>query len=177
VVTRRKIEQPPVLPGGLQLDADQPLQQRVWRAERVGWIFIAAVVLAALLGLFGPGPLSHTDVSSSDGTLNVQYLRFVRMGGTTSMQVDVSGAAVQASELRLRVDQQVIENFKVEQITPEPAEALPDGGDVIYVFTLPGTGDHATITFDLRSEGMGPATGRVEVVGGPSVSLAVFLYP
>ena len=47
-----------VRPDGLQLDEDRGFQRRFWRAERIAWGTFAAIMLAALSGLFGgSGPL------------------------------------------------------------------------------------------------------------------------
>lgn len=84
--------QPERLPlRGLQIDEDIRVEQRAWTAERFGWVGIAAVIVLALLGLFGPGPLSHESVESPDASLHVDYNRFIRMGGTTSIEVEISG--------------------------------------------------------------------------------------
>jgi hypothetical protein len=54
---------------------DMPMQQRVWRFERVGWYVLVAIVLLALAGLFGNGPLSDAEVVSQDGRVRVEYQR------------------------------------------------------------------------------------------------------
>ncbi|MGH8906054.1 MAG: hypothetical protein ACRD0K_05980 [Egibacteraceae bacterium] len=56
--------EPPILPGGLRLDEDPEGHRRARRAGRVSWALMAALIVAALLGLFGPGPLSHTEAAA-----------------------------------------------------------------------------------------------------------------
>jgi hypothetical protein len=172
-----RIEQPPMTPGGLQLDEDIIGQERAWRLERFGWAVMAVTVLAALVGLFGPGPLSHSNASSPDGTLQVQYERFVRMGDTLEMQVQVSGPLARRDELRLRVGAGILEAFQVQQLTPEPSESLPTGEDAILVYMLSGQDDQVTVTFNLQPQAIGPTASHIEVTGGPIVEFSQFLYP
>lgn len=48
----------------LEIEEDLRLQHRLWTAERVGWLMVGVLVLAALAGLFGTGPLSLSSVAS-----------------------------------------------------------------------------------------------------------------
>ncbi|MGH8900338.1 MAG: hypothetical protein ACRDYA_01325 [Egibacteraceae bacterium] len=99
-----------------------------------------------MLGLFGPGPLSHESVESPDALLRVNYNRFVRMGGSTSIEVEISGQAAQQSELQLRLGEKLINNMKIQQIIPEPAQARAQGRDVIYTVQLSGEAERMAIT-------------------------------
>ncbi|HET8720461.1 MAG TPA: hypothetical protein VFM24_00430, partial [Nitrospira sp.] len=47
---------------GIQFDQDLRFQERIWRIERVGWLAMAAILFAAVLGLFGRGLLSQASV-------------------------------------------------------------------------------------------------------------------
>jgi hypothetical protein len=60
----------------MEIETDLEFQRRVWRVPRVGWLIIGAAVVAALLGLFGTGPLSRA--STDGGGLTVEYDRFAR---------------------------------------------------------------------------------------------------
>jgi len=61
-------------------------------AQRVGWLVIAAVLFAAIAGIFGGGPISRADTSvESDGArIELEYPRF--------------GRSRSPQELRLRID-------------------------------------------------------------------------
>uniref|UniRef100_A0A1I7YW47 CinA domain-containing protein n=1 Tax=Steinernema glaseri TaxID=37863 RepID=A0A1I7YW47_9BILA len=70
---------------------DMSMQQRVWRFERVGWYLLVIVVLLALAGLFGNGPLSDAEVVSQDGRVKVEYQRLSRSGTTDNLYITVQG--------------------------------------------------------------------------------------
>ncbi len=44
--------------GDLELAQDLDFERHTWTVERIGWLAMAAVGLAALAGWLGPGPLS-----------------------------------------------------------------------------------------------------------------------
>ena len=53
-------------------------QKAVWIAERVAWILLALVPLAALAGVFSHGPLSDRKATAPDSPFTVEYERFQR---------------------------------------------------------------------------------------------------
>ena len=55
--------------GDLELDQDLIFERRTWTVERVAWVIMALVGLAALAGLLGPGPLSETTSGEQGGPL------------------------------------------------------------------------------------------------------------
>jgi hypothetical protein len=162
---------------GIELTEDIEGQQRAWVAERVGWAAMAVIAVAALAGGFGPGPLSQATASSPDGSVTVDYQRFVRNGGTTTVQVEVSGPAAQQPEVLMRVADSLLQDVQIEQITPEPAEARPAADAVVLAYTVEGSPDRVEVMLDLRPDGIGLVPAAVEVPGGGSASFWLFVYP
>ena len=74
---------------------------------------MALVVVAALAGLFGAGPLSWSSETASDGSVEVSFQRFARRGGPAelSLAVPVSGGQDQAE---VWVDARYLERLDVE---------------------------------------------------------------
>lgn len=64
--------------GELETSQDIDLQSRAWAVQRVGWGVIALTVLAALLGLFGPGLFNNATAGSKEAPLWLEYKRFGR---------------------------------------------------------------------------------------------------
>jgi hypothetical protein len=79
--------------------------------------------------------------------------------------------------LLLRIDEPLLSGLQIEHITPLPSEARPTGSAVVYVFPLQGSPEQVTVTFNVKPDGIGPATGRIGVVDGPDVDLTHFTYP
>ena len=54
--------------GDLQIHQDLCQERREWKIQRVGWLLMALMLVAALAGLLGPGPLSSTIAEDSRST-------------------------------------------------------------------------------------------------------------
>lgn len=80
----------------LEIRQDQRFQQREWRLERIGWTLIALFVLAGLLGLLGPGPLSWATARSDGGLVEVEYQRFTHWVADDTVEIRVAPDAVGA---------------------------------------------------------------------------------
>src|SRR4029079_12532418 len=55
---------------------DMDFQRRSWTVERAGWLILGVVMVAALVGLFGYGPVSKAHLNGND--LKLSYERFQR---------------------------------------------------------------------------------------------------
>ena len=70
-----------------EIGEDPAFQRRVWIVQRCGWVMMAFLILFALLGGFGRGPLSAWDVASADGRLRVEYEAVLRQDSATRWHV------------------------------------------------------------------------------------------
>lgn len=159
------------------LPAGVPVKQRqAGRADRLGWLFLAALVAAGLLGAWGDGPFSTTRVASPDGNLVVSYERFARNLGDTRLEVRMTPSRTGGGVARLHVGQSYLAGFQVQATTPEPTTVLARNGQWIYEFPVEG-GAQLLVRFDLRpSGGMGLREGAVGTTSG-SVRFTQLIYP
>lgn len=147
-------------------------QRKLWRAERLGWLGMLAVVLAALLGLLGGGgPLAEG--SARDGALEIQGPRIARLGSAAPLRVTLPPGQGEA-ELRLPADFPV--RWRVRDMAP--AAVTSAGGAGAFVLHLPRAAD-GTVAATLHIEPTG-APGlrslRIESAGR-AVDLAVLVWP
>ncbi|HEV2128712.1 MAG TPA: hypothetical protein VGR22_08850, partial [Thermomicrobiales bacterium] len=85
--------------GDLEVDEDIEFQEREWKVQRVGWALMLVVIVLALVGLFGTGPLSAVEREADDGTLVLEYQRFVRHGGRTTFSIAAAGSQAENGEI------------------------------------------------------------------------------
>ncbi|WP_425928308.1 hypothetical protein [Pseudomonas sp. NyZ201] len=156
------------------VEEDMTLQQRVWRFERVGWYVLVLIVLLALAGLFGNGPLSDADATSADGRVRVEYQRLSRSGTTDSMRIQVRGTPGQPVQLLLGGS--LLREASIETLQPEPLSAQSRGEEILMRL---GTGEDgiATLYLTLRSEHVGRLEGRVGLGQGSTTTFSTFFFP
>ncbi len=153
---------------------DMPMQQRVWRFERIGWYVLVAIVLLALAGLFGNGPLSDAEVVSQDGRVRVEYQRLSRSGTTDSLFITVQGIPGQPVELQL--EGSLLRDASIETLQPEPQRSMSHGQAMLFQLGTKHDGV-ATLYLTLRSEHVGTLKGSVRAGTESAVHFSTFLYP
>lgn len=160
---------------GLEIDADMNFQVKEWRVERIGWVLMALLALAGLLGLFGEGPLAN--VRAENGPIAVEYDRFERLLSPAQLQIQVAPEAVQNDEVRLQVTRKLLDGLEVQDISPQPdsMELSPD--TVVYVFKVTNPNAPMRITFDMETAKAGSHSGQVGIENGALVDIRQFIYP
>ncbi len=163
--------------GGLDVSEDIDYQRRAWRVQRVGWVVWAGVLVAAMAGLFGHGPLSAAHVQSASGAFAVAYARLARHSDPMLLQIRLAPGAAPQGEARIWLDRTYLAGAEVQSIFPEPerVEAGPDR--MTYVFTVDQPDHPTTIAFHVTYEGMGATPVRVGLDGGEAVQFTQFVYP
>lgn len=161
----------------LQLDEDLPFQRNQWRAERIGWVAMAAIIAAALAGVLGGGGLlSDTSGTTADGRGRVQYQRFARRESPTTLDISI-GKTTSEHSIRLRVDERYLAAMSLRAINPHPSTtALADG---FYTFAFdrsPGAVD-ARIQLQLEPNAIGSVQGWLAIDDGAPLRIKHFIFP
>lgn len=150
------------------------MQKRVWRFERVGWYVLVIIVLLALAGLFGNGPLSDAEVVSQDGRLKVEYQRLSRSGTTDNLFITIQGSPRQP--VMLELEGSLLREASIETMQPEPQVSMSHGPALLLQLGTSKDG-MATLYLTLRSEHVGSLEGVVRSDSNTEVHFSTFLYP
>lgn len=113
-------------------------QRKEWAVQRVAWAVMAVVVVSAVAGLFGAGPVSSTTAESTDGSLEVEYDRFIRYAGTSSLSMTLSPDAVEGGKATVYLSRDLVDRWKVEAVTPTPSTESSSEEWVIYEYDVLG---------------------------------------
>lgn len=162
--------------GSIQVNQDLAFQTKQWTIQRMGWGAMALVVLAAVVGVFGNGPLANATARSSDGAYQVEYARFARHRAPTSIRVILQQGAV-GNEARIAIERGYADGMQVEQVYPEPESVDVGANEVVYTFKPAADGTAATVLFSALYEDVGRNGGTIAVEGHPPVRLSQFVYP
>jgi hypothetical protein len=160
----------------LELDEDPSFAAREWRFERAGWVVLALLGVAGLLGLLGPGPLSRGSAGTPEG-LRVEYQRFAHQHAPSRLRVHVPPAARAGGRVRVWLDHGWTDAVEIEAVTPEP-ETVEVGGDrVTFAFRTADPDAPLRLTFDLQMQRAGIVRGAAGLPGGPTVRFRQVVYP
>jgi hypothetical protein len=160
---------------GLQIADHEAFQQREWRAQRIGWACMGLLVVAALAGLLGPGPLSWATAASDDGLVEVEYQRFTHLEADDMITVGLAPAAVTGDTVDVELAQDWVQSVDISGITPEPQEQVASAYGVrLTVATEPGSEVRLQIAF--RASEMGRVEAGIRSAGR-DVPFGHFVYP
>jgi len=163
------------------LDLDRPENQwmirREWWAERISWLAIAAILLTALIGLLGPGPLTSRERESSDGRLKVEYYAVPRYSAPAELRIAFETRGSAAEFVELAISQSILDEIKLESITPAPVESKLGQQRVIHRFRTADIGDSGHVVYRFEHESFGPLSGEITLLPDSEIQLSQFVVP
>jgi hypothetical protein len=159
---------------GLEIDEDLRFQLLAWRAQRVGWCLVVAVLVAAVLGVFGGGPLSSS--RSRSGILELEYQRFERRQAPSVLHTHLRSPPASEGKVSMWLDRGYVDRVRVDSVTPTPFETALEADRLVYWFRGRPGGD-LRVTWRVSPERVGLVRGRLGTAGGPAVEFWQFVYP
>jgi hypothetical protein len=168
---------------GLQLEERPRLQRFDWLAQRIGWSVFGLLLVGALCGFFGSGPVSNRTLAMDGGS--VSYSRFARIGTATSLNVQFvpavtpggPGPAPGGATRSFWIDQEYLRGMEIRTVTPAPErqELLQDR--VIFTFRVSDPGPAATVMIRMEPLECGPVRARIGIDDHPGLELVQYVYP
>jgi hypothetical protein len=152
---------------------DMRFQTVMWTLERVAWVLLALVPLAALAGIFSHGPLSHKTARAADSSLSLRYEHFQRM--TVQTRFVIRMPSVQNEEVKLRLSPSFQRIYDIQSMQPEPLRSSA-GADGLELYFSPASGGLAAVIWATPRD-FGRFNFRAETDIGEPVEMPVLIYP
>lgn len=162
---------------GLELNDDLEAQLITWKVQRWGWLAFALILGAALLGLMGRGPLSHSYVIQHDAPLALEFERFGRHGSGSQVRIHLLPGASRDGRARVRLDREFYENVDDLQVIPEPSESEAGAEWVTLTIATDRPDRPTVVVVDYVPQGYGPLRCRVGLEEGEPIRFQQFVYP
>jgi hypothetical protein len=163
--------------GDIEVDQDLEFQRRDWRAQRIGRMVLIAIVVAALAGAFGGGPIRPSSVQSPDGKIRVDYERIARHASSQRLRVHIGPRAPGDSVVDLWIDQEFMHGLTIGEISPQPVQTRAGDQRLIYRFHLADPSRSADVVFQADADKLWARHGVIGIVSGDSVQLRQFVLP
>jgi hypothetical protein len=162
-------------PGECPIQEDVRFQHVTWQVERLGWIFMALIVVAALAGLFG-GPTTRQETRDQSGRVQIEYQHLQRHldPAALRLKIDTQGQSL----FELTIDKQLARAFEIRSVIPEPIETQAHEGGLLMKFaassenTMP-----AEIVIMAIPNYPGDVSGGIGLIGEQPAHLDIFVYP
>jgi len=167
-------------PDDVHLDEprDQALMRREWTVQRIGWVTMLLLVIAAFFGLLGPPGLASTaTVTSAGGTIAVEYPRVDRHHSPSTLVIEIAPDAVENGEVRLWISRDAIDTLTVDFFIPEPESVQVEPDRVVYTFTADAAGQPIRITLKYEHDSFWRQEIDLGLVDGDAVSFSPFVLP
>ena len=158
-----------------EIDEDIRHSEKEWRLERAGWVAMALVALAALLGFLGRGPLSAQSRSDATGSFTIHYDRFEHAHAKSELRLEIAPPAAVPGQLQVWIDRSYLDGLRVVSMDPDPERFEVSSDRVIYTFVAAGS--PVSINIDFEFEECGSHRGRAGISGGHEVAWEQFAYP
>jgi len=128
-------EQSPPHPG-LQLDDDPTFAHRQFRVQQVGLALLGLFLAAALVGVFGEGPVAQVDRRGADGVVAISMDRFVRSGANESLAITIAGGQASHGEVQVAITTDWLNAISLAGISPQPAQIEARDDQQVLVFAV-----------------------------------------
>jgi hypothetical protein len=151
----RTVEEPE---HSLDLEEHPRVQRLGWAVSRIAWGVMAAVVVAALLGLFGGGPLGRRSTNHPSGVV-LRYDGFGRYGADSGLLFEIPASAAGGNERSVWVDTDYLQSMKIDHISPEPDMVTQTRDGYRYTFLVSDRVPVLEATFDLTAAEVGRIQG------------------
>lgn len=153
--------------------------RREWTLQRIGWVVMTAIVVAALIGLLGtPGFASTTHLTAADGSFSLEYGRIERHHAPTDLTIEVTPEAITNGDVRVWISRDYIDTVAIDSIFPEPESVEVEPDRIIYIFSTGEAVDGPlSITLKHEHDGYWQQEGELGLVDGASVTFTQFVFP
>lgn len=143
-----------------------PQERREWIIQAAAWTVMALILVAALLGAFGNGPLSKRVIESDPPGLRVEYQKIIRHQAQAELKLRVESPS--SEEVVLTIGEGYFQHFELESVVPEPKEQRSGDGRLVLVMLPVRAGEAFDVTLRAKVAKLGSIPGAVslDVPGG-----------
>jgi hypothetical protein len=146
---------------------DPAFQRRIWIMQRSGWAAMAVLVLGALAGGLGDGPLTDREARSDDGALRVRHDAVARQDSDMRWRIDLPPGA---PAVTISTDE--LDAIDVVSIHPSPERQARTAPALTLWFA--GGSSQAVLTVNPRRPGLLAVTASA---GGAAVAFRTLVLP
>jgi hypothetical protein len=155
-----------------EIEAGEVFHKHEWLIQRIGWGLLSLILMAAVLGVFGSGPVARTAIASGDDVL--EFERFSRRHAPTQWTIMLAPSE-RAGVFSVRISSSFLERYRISAIVPEPRGRSLTRSDVAFEFDI--SDPAAAIVFHVEPERSGSSEGFFRLGNAEPIRVEQFIYP
>jgi hypothetical protein len=152
-------------------------ERRWWRIQRICWLVMSVLLVGAVAGVFGNGPLSRATAHPAGGRVEVHYARLARRETPALLELRLDKQAIASGQVRIRLNRELVHRLRIKDIIPAPVSTEPLADGARFTFPTDPTSDPAVVVFVQDTSTPGIVEGEVTVEGADPVRFRQFVYP
>jgi hypothetical protein len=157
------------------IDENMPLQRRIWRLERVGWVVLILFVTSIFIGLFGDGPLSQATMNSPDKKMELKYSRYARVNSLEKLIFKLKTEG--RDKPVILIEAMYFKKNQLTHIMPAPESEIENAGYMEFHFNSSTSDSIFTAIFSVTPLKPGSQCARVGADKNPLSGFSQFIYP
>jgi hypothetical protein len=132
----------------LDIIENRAWQERFWSIQRVAWVVMALILIAAILGAFGSGGPLATARAETAGAV-IDYPRIGRWQAAAEMIVGLPPRS--SGPVEVHLSSEFLEVYGIDSISPAPRETAATPSGHRYTFDVVPGGERKSLVFHLRA--------------------------
>jgi hypothetical protein len=149
--------------------------ERGWnRLQIIIETFVAIVVVAGVLGLFGTGPLSSTATTVAGLPITIKYDRILRRTLQSQFILDIT-QPIPDRALEIELPNAFLQDVDIVSTSPRSSAMRTERDGIVYVFDV-GATRQGQVVFSLKPRAAGFMNSSMQVLGS-AVSVRQFVFP
>lgn len=137
-----------------ELDIDEDIQHEKlkWKIERISWIILIVILLLALAGGLGAGPISSKLIGT--GSFSLKYLLINRYEAPAEIKIETR--FIPREDFTIWINDSFIKETAELSVNPNPKSYYVQNGNAIFVFEEnEKNGSPVAITFQFNHQRAG----------------------
>lgn len=152
----------------LKDELDPRFVERQWSVQRVGWAFMLAIMVLAILGVFGTSPLATKTERAEVGGAHyeVAHPRFTRYQLLDRLHVRVEAPGATGEELKLAFSTEWVHNNGIRGTTPQADGGGAGAAGAIYTYRIEDWSEPVAIAIEYETRKAFRSTGTLTITAG-----------
>jgi len=156
----------------LEIEQDHKFQKTSWKLQKAGTIFIILVILTALTGLIGSGPLSFRKINHEN--ISIEYPAITRFSHPEQIKIRIYNP--EGDTIKLLISRSYLSEVNIDGIIPEPVEESVYMDYIQFSFLLDNNYNN-DILFDLQFRTSLNLKGEWGIKDKDLITINHFIFP